>query len=165
MSSRVPWGMGEPEACAQAAHSSSAARNARAREKRRLDWHPLISFPGGRLQPALLLSDGIYDSLVSSIVSSGRYIAVCHSDGTTVMTVNRRHPRVWEELGKMCRAINSRVDQTFLIEVFFISVAQMFLQAVHHGHLPPKFRSNTSVTKGVSCPKKSIRSIKSSTVP
>ena len=123
-----------------------------------------------RCKACVLKADGVFGrDRQRTIVSSG------HSDGTTVMTGIRRHPRVWEELGKMCRAIDaidsqsiaidSLVDRTFLIEVFFISTAQMFLRAVHHGHLRPKFRSNTCVTKGVLCPKKSIPSIKSSTVP
>ena len=83
------------------------------------------------------------------------------------MTGIRRHPRVWEELGKMCRAIDaidSRVDRTFLIEVFFISTAQLFLRAVHHEQSPPEFSLNTRLTKGVLCLEKSIHSIKSSTV-
>jgi hypothetical protein len=35
---------------------------------------------------------------------------------------------------------------------------------VHHEQIPPKFSSNTRLTKGVLWPEKSIRSIKSNTV-
>jgi hypothetical protein len=66
--------------------------------------------------------------------------------------------------GELCCAINSHVDRTFLFEVFLMPVAQKFLRAAHHEHVPPKFSSNTCLTKGMLCPEKSIPSIKSSTV-
>jgi hypothetical protein len=66
----------------------------------------------------------------------------------------------------LCRAphIDSQVDWTFLIEVFLFSAAKKFFRAVRHEQLPPKFSSNTCLAKGMLCPEKSIRSIKSSTV-
>src|SRR2546425_9619011 len=67
-------------------------------------------------------------------------------------------------LMRVCCAIDSHVDRTFLIEVFLVSGAQKFLRARHHEQIPPKFSSNTHLTKGVLWPEKSIRSIKSSTV-
>jgi PhnB protein len=42
--------------------------------------------------------------------------------------------RARDELGEMCCAIDSQVDQTFLIEVLFIFMAPRFLGAVHHEH-------------------------------
>ncbi len=76
----------------------------------------------------------------------------------------RQHPPAREEFGEVCSVIDSHVDRTFLIEVFLVSAAQKILRAVHHEQIPPKFRSNTRLTKGMLCPEKSIRSIKSSTV-
>ena len=56
------------------------------------------------------------------------------------------------------------VDRTFLVEVLLVSSTQKFLRAVLHELLPPKFVSNIGLTKGVLCPEKSIRSIRSCTV-
>src|SRR6266566_5103213 len=75
-----------------------------------------------------------------------------------------RIPWAREEPGEVCCAIDSHVDRTFLIEVFLVSAAGQVLRAVHHEQVPPTFSSNTHITGGVLCPKKSIRSIKSSTV-
>jgi hypothetical protein len=72
-------------------------------------------------------------------------------------------PRAQAKLGEVCCDVDSHVDRTFLIEVFFISAAQKLLRAVQHEQVPPKFSSNTRLAKGLLCPKKSIRSIKSST--
>src|SRR6266853_3018512 len=69
-----------------------------------------------------------------------------------------------KELGEVCCAIDSQVDRTFLLEVSLLSASAKLLRAVHHGRLPPKFSSNTRLTKGKLWPKKSIHSIKSSTV-
>src|SRR6267142_574028 len=60
--------------------------------------------------------------------------------------------------------IEAHVDRTFLFKVFSISAARKFLRAMHDEQLRLKFSSNTRLTKGVLCPEKSIRSIKSSTV-
>jgi hypothetical protein len=53
----------------------------------------------------------------------------------------------WKSLGEVCCAIDSHVDRPLLIEVFSHSAAQRFLRAVHHEQTPPKFSSNTRVTK------------------
>src|SRR5260370_27229679 len=63
-----------------------------------------------------------------------------------------------------CALPTTHVDRTFLFKVFSISAARKFLRAVHDEQLRLKFRSNTRLTKGVLCPEKSIRSIKSSSV-
>jgi hypothetical protein len=75
-----------------------------------------------------------------------------------------QHPPRREEFGEMCCTIDSDVDRTFLIAVLLVPAAQEFLRAVHHGQTPSKFSANTRLPKGVLCPEKSIRSIKSSTV-
>jgi PhnB protein len=54
----------------------------------------------------------------------------------------------------VCCAIDSRVDQTFLIEVCLLSAAQKFLRAVHHEQLPQEFSSNTRITKRSVMPRK-----------
>ena len=83
-----------------------------------------------------------------------------------VMGGIRQHPRGAETAGKACCAFDfdSQVDRVFLLEVLLISTAQRFLGAVRHEQLPPKFSSNTHLTKGVLCPENSIRSIRSCTV-
>ena len=73
-------------------------------------------------------------------------------------------PGAQKELDEVCCAIDSQVDRAFLIEVSLVSAAQKFLRAVHHEQIPPKFSSNTRLTKGKLWPEKSIHSIKSSMV-
>jgi hypothetical protein len=74
-------------------------------------------------------------------------------------------PPVWgKSPGEVYCKTDSHVDRTFFIEVFLLACAQKFHRAVHHEQAPPKFSSNTCLTKGVLCPEKSIRSIKNSTV-
>src|SRR6266436_1984092 len=88
-----------------------------------------------------------------------------HSDSATVLAGIRQHPPgTRDELGEVRCAIDAQVDRTFLLEVSLLSASQKLLRAVHHGRLPPKFSSNTRLTKGKLWPKKSIHSIKSSTV-
>src|SRR6267143_1059778 len=88
-----------------------------------------------------------------------------HSDRTTVLAgIRQNPPGTRKELGEVRCAIDSQVDRTFLLEVSLLSASQKLLRAVHHGRLPPKFSSNTRLTKGKLWPKKSIHSIKSSTV-
>src|SRR5260370_906666 len=81
--------------------------------------------------------------------------AASSGDGTTpTVSVKGKN-----QLGEPTHT-DSQVDRTFLIEVFLLSAAHRVLRAVHHEQLPPKFSSNTRLTKGVLWPKKSIRSIK-----
>src|SRR5258708_10031321 len=88
-----------------------------------------------------------------------------HSDRTTVWLAFVSIPPVWgKSLGELCCATDSHVDRTFFIEVFLIAYDQESHRAVHHEQAPPKFSSNTCLTKGVLCPEKSIRSIKNSTL-
>jgi hypothetical protein len=92
-------------------------------------------------------------------------LPVGHSDRTTMIAgISSASLGRGEELGELCCAIDSHVDRTFLFEVFFPPAAQKVLRAVHHEQIPPKFSSNTRLTKGVLWPEKSIRSIKSNTV-
>ena len=113
--------------------------------------------PGGSREPLTIRSPG------TPFTDSFR--VADHSDRTTVMAgYSSASPGAREEFGEVCCAIDSHVDRTFLIEVFLVSGAQKFLRARHHEQIPPKFSSNTRLTKGVLWPEKSIRSIKSSTV-
>ena len=87
---------------------------------------------------------------------------VSHSDRTTVWLAFVSVPPVCgKSLGEVCCATDSHVDRTFFIEVSLIASAH---RAVHLEQAPPRFSSNTYLTKGVLCPEKSIRSIKNSTV-
>ena|SRR5882672_6781322 len=87
------------------------------------------------------------------------------SDKTTVTSGIRRHPPGTRgKFGEARWAIDSQVDRAFLIEVLLTSAAQSFLRAAHHEQLLPKFGTSIRFAKGVLCPEKSIRSIKSSTV-
>jgi hypothetical protein len=89
-----------------------------------------------------------------------------HSDRTTLWLAFVSIPPVLGEgprRGMLCHrhATDSHVDRTFFIEVSLIASAH---RAVHLEQAPPRFSSNTYLTKGVLCPEKSIRSIKNSTV-
>jgi hypothetical protein len=69
-----------------------------------------------------------------------------------------------ETAGQACCALDSQVDLAFPVKALLIFAAQKFLGAVHHEQLPPKFSSNTYLSKGVLCPGKSIRSMRNCTV-
>ena len=96
---------------------------------------------------------------VTGMGKSSQPIGPDHGDGLVFVTILRTLER------RGGSSIDSHVDRTFLIEVFFISACRNFLKAVHHGQVQPKFSTNTRLTKGVLCPEKSIPSIESSTVP
>ncbi len=98
-----------------------------------------------------MIFDGVADRSDRITVMAGIRASRCHS------TAHELFPRLTD-------LTNAVVDRTFLLEVFLISAAQKFLRAVHHEQLLPKFSSNIRLTKGVLCPEKSIRSIKSSMV-
>src|SRR6516165_852284 len=49
------------------------------------------------------------------------------SDRTKVMAGIRQHPLGARRLGEVCSSIDSHVDRTFLIEVFFTFAARKFL--------------------------------------
>jgi hypothetical protein len=70
----------------------------------------------------------------------------------------------WKRLGEVCSSIDSHVDRTFLIEVFFSPLPRIFLKRCIVNNFKPRFSTNTRLTKGVLCPEKSIPSIESSTV-
>src|ERR1700726_3413083 len=60
------------------------------------------------------------------------------------------------------RECDSQVDRTIRVEVLLISTAQTFLGAVLH-ETSAETHLDTHLTKGVSCPRKSTRSIRSCT--
>jgi hypothetical protein len=97
---------------------------------------------------------------VTGMGKSSQPIGQDHGDGWYSSPSLER----WKRLGEVCSSIDSHVDRTFLIEVFFISASRDFLKAVHHEQRQPKFSTNTRITKGVLCPEKSIPSIESATV-
>ncbi len=62
------------------------------------------------------------------------------------------------------QSITRRLTRCFSLKYCSLCMAPRSLGAVLYDQFPPKFRSNTQLTKGVSCPRKSIRSIRSCTV-
>jgi hypothetical protein len=48
---------------------------------------------------------------------------------------------------ELARRADWQVDRAFLVDVLLISTAQKFLGAVRHEQLPPKFSSNTHLSK------------------